>query len=632
MGKIYHRLDNHFAVHLRRRCSRNHSQLFNVTPDHNVLLLPPDSVPVEELASSSAILAFRGLLVQRRSPLPINPPTTFSEYLPQLPSWDKRLLLDIEILDGPALIAHFLLSAPLYVVLDGGAAGEVGSFDALLASAEEIYVRLSGTTEGALPGSFRAESYSCLAVLRFVYHFRRFHNLDLILCCNTFYCDNEGLIKRLKFAHGPLAPFPWHYLRSDMDLELQILDTIRLLAITLAYTHVLGHQDGDAANEASPLTRKATLNVECDRLASAALSSAQPAPIVNFLPASVVSVTVAGQTVTRKLPCSIRTIVGRRRQLTSFKRRYKWTEAQFDAIDWPQFRSSTYKFLLTKRFFIIKWLNDLLPFQARMLKYGQSSLAGCPDDCGCASETHQHLLHCPAAHRVALFSPMAQDLDTICLTHKIDPYLRKVLLILLAPYWGEAPDFDLPVEYDALVAFQQELHADSLFLGCIPTDWARIQLSYLKPNHYPRNKGQVASGLGAVLTYLFDLTHAVWLKWNYTLHGDDSTTQLLSYKHTQLLLDIQDLYAQKDSMLAADRSLFTEDYDHWLTQPTSQLLTFIKRMKTTVKVSVAQAADMGPNFRAIDSYFSPLVPALLFDIILGTAYMAKSRLKCSHVL
>jgi hypothetical protein len=104
-----------------------------------------------------------------------------------------------------------------------------------------------------------------------------------------------------------------------------------------------------------------------------------------------------------------------------------------------------------------------------------------------------------------------------------------------------------------------------------------------------------------VITYLLDLVHAVWLKRNSALHGGDSTTKLLVYKHTQLLLTIQDLYNQKDSMLAADRSLFTHDYDYWLTQPTTQLLTFIKKMKTTVKVSVAQAADMGKNFRAINS-------------------------------
>jgi hypothetical protein len=40
-------------------------------------------------------------------------------------------------------------------------------------------------------------------------------------------------------------------------------------------------------------------------------------------------------------------------------------------------------------------------------------------------------------------------------------------------------------------------------------------------------------------------------------------------------------------------------------------------MRTTVKVSVAQAADMGANFRHIDSYFPPCIPPELFDVILG---------------
>jgi hypothetical protein len=282
-----------------------------------------------------------------------------------------------------------------------------------------------------------------------------------------------------------------------MDLELQILDTIRLLAIELEYTHVKGNQDDDSD---APLTREAHLNVVCDLIATAALHNAQPAPAVDFLPTGIVSVSVAGQTVNRKIPRSIRTIVGRQRQLASFKRRYKWTEAQFDSIDWPQFRSSTYKLSLKKRFFVIKWLNDLLPFQARMLKFGRSSLAGCPDECRCESETHQHLLHCPADHRVAMFSPIAKDLDTLCLTHKIDPFLRKVLLILLAPYWGDRLDFDLPDEYEALILFQQTLYADSLFMGCICTEWSQIQMAYLKLNNYPRKTGQTSSGLGAILT------------------------------------------------------------------------------------------------------------------------------------
>jgi hypothetical protein len=216
---------------------------------------------------------------------------------------------------------------------------------------------------------------------------------------------------------------------------------------------------------------------------------------------------------------------------------------------------------------------------------------------------------------------MVIDIDTLCSTHKVDPFLRKLLLTIVAPYWGEDLTFELPAQYDMLLTFQQELHPDSLFMGCFSLDWARLQLQYLKLNNYPRNKGQVASVLGALLNYLVDFTHPVWLKRKTALHGDDSTTKLLSYKHTQLLLDIQDLYDQSDSMLAVDCSIFTKPYEYWITQPTTQLLTFLKRMKFTVKVRVAQAADMGANFRSIDYYFSPLVSAHLFDLMLGTPHI-----------
>jgi hypothetical protein len=120
-----------------------------------------------------------------------------------------------------------------------------------------------------------------------------------------------------------------------------------------------------------------------------------------------------------------------------------------------------------------------------------------------------------------------------------------------------------------------------------------------------------------MVTYLLDLVHSAWILRNTALHGDDSTTQLMSYKHTQLLLEIQDLYDQAPNMLAANHSLFTKPYEHWLDTPTTQLQTFLKRMRLTVKVSVTQAANMGTHFRTMDTYFPPTISAHYIDIILG---------------
>jgi hypothetical protein len=175
------------------------------------------------------------------------------------------------------------------------------AFGALAASDDTTFATVSGTTEGALPGSFRAESYGCLTILQFLYHFTRYHQVQSILSSTKFYCDNLGLITRLTQAAGPLQPFPRNYLRSDMDLEMQIVNTLRLMTPPLTYTHVLGHQDKTAPTD-KPMTREATLNVACDHLATTALQTATPSPTVTPFPAGRISVTVTGVTINRKLP------------------------------------------------------------------------------------------------------------------------------------------------------------------------------------------------------------------------------------------------------------------------------------------------------------------------------------------
>jgi hypothetical protein len=165
-----------------------------------------------------------------------------------------------------------------------------------------------------------------------------------------------------------------------------------------------------------------------------------------------------------------------------------------------------------------------------------------------------------------------------------------------------------------------ELHDDSVFLGCFFNDWVRLQQAYLKFNAPPRDKQQASIGIKQCILYFMNLSHAVWLQRNKALHSDDATAQLLSYKHTQLLLEIQDLYDQQDLMLANDRKIFTKPYNYWIDQPTSQLKTFLQRMRATVKARNVQASDMGPNFRPIDSYFPPTILQGIFDIILDMTY------------
>jgi hypothetical protein len=208
MGHIYHTVDHHYHVHHRRRRSRQHSQLYYTTYVMCTTSLPSDCIPVEELALSPTILAFRGMHSRRVTTPPTSAPDSFSSYMSALPSWDRPLLQQVEILDAKALIEHLQTDQALFVVSDRGADAECDSYGAVLATADAVLVKTSGSTEGALPGSFRAESYGCIAIFRLLYHFLLYFGLDPILCLNTFYCDNKGLVARHNFATGPLSPFP----------------------------------------------------------------------------------------------------------------------------------------------------------------------------------------------------------------------------------------------------------------------------------------------------------------------------------------------------------------------------------------------------------------------------------------
>jgi hypothetical protein len=272
-------MDYHYHIHHRRQHSRQRSNLFYNNHDDCTPSLPTDCIPVEELAASPSILAFRGLRICRQSrPTPTHP-ASFFEYLLSLSSWDRRLLQHVEILDCDALADYFSTDGALFIVSDGGAANERGSYGAVRFGTNFRDHRRR--SPGFCTGSFRVESYGCLAILQFVYHFRLHHRLDPILCRNDFYCDNQGLITRLNFAAGPLFPFPWHFLRSDVDIEMQILDTIRLRNIKMGYHHVKGHQDTATSGmdkTKQPLSRQAQFNVECDHLATAHCELLAPPP------------------------------------------------------------------------------------------------------------------------------------------------------------------------------------------------------------------------------------------------------------------------------------------------------------------------------------------------------------------
>ena len=145
---------------------------------------------------------------------------------------------------------------------DGGAKNTTGSYGAAIANLDTVLVAILGRAFGFKPGSFRAESYGMLASLRYIYHCISYYNIDFK--SKTFiFCDNKGLLLRIETHDIKQKPSPRQFLYSEIDIEMQIIDTIKAIKMReIQFTHVLGHQDNNTPFDELPWPVK--MNVYCD--------------------------------------------------------------------------------------------------------------------------------------------------------------------------------------------------------------------------------------------------------------------------------------------------------------------------------------------------------------------------------
>jgi hypothetical protein len=272
------------------------------------------------------------------------------------------------------------------------------------------------------------------------------------------------------------------------------------------------------------------------------------------------------------------------------------------------------------KLFVIKWLNDLLPFQRQQHRYNQSPSASCPSSCGCPDEDWTHFLCCSHTHRRQSWSDFTKALSSVFERHRIDPSLRQVLLSLLhvtTPTTAPIPLDNLnAVCYHALLQAKALLGPNSIFFGLFVHGWLALQEQYLVASlQLPRDKRQAVSGIHVLITALIEQVHPMWLLRNEHLQGMDPLQQH-SYKRLHLLTQIRELYDAAPLMLAGDRDILLLPFANCQTQTTRSLRAFFTWAKPLVDNIIHDANGLGSRFRRIDSYFRPTIPPELFDVSL----------------
>jgi hypothetical protein len=171
-----------------------------------------------------------------------------------------------------------------------------------------------------------------------------------------------------------------------------ILDTFRELKADLVLQHVESHQDTKYPNR--PSTWAAILNNRCDALASTHLDEATDIlRSVPFLPASKISLDVDGVTITHHLPSQLRRCSNSQSLRDYLCRHHQWDGPEFDLVWWDSLQSAALSQSFLKRLFLVKWTNDLLPFQIQQYKFGYNPVPSYPSHCG-EGEDWSHFLRC----------------------------------------------------------------------------------------------------------------------------------------------------------------------------------------------------------------------------------------------
>jgi hypothetical protein len=614
---LYITHEHSFQCHHKKRNSRKRNRLFHPEPSTSVSSLPLDATPVD--------LANQPLFLVAGLHHPIAPPTptpfflTFEDYIPSLPGWDRFLIENVVLLDLDGLLDQVSSPNPLIFCSDGGATATVGSYGSIIATDNTVLTETRGQAYGHTPRSFRAEGYGLLANLRLIFHLLSFFELPLTLPPLTIVSDNAGLLQRISSALSTKYLKPRKFLSSEIDLEMQIVDTLQLLDTEVSFSHVKGHQDDSI--DPTELPWQAQLNIRCDTLATETLATVAHAPTVPFLPASELSLTIDTTTITHHVPSQIRRLYASQQQRPYLCKHHDWAlPTLFDTVHWDVVRPALLSFSFAKKKRLTEWINKILPLQVQQFRFQKSNSPRCPSQCG-ADETYHHFLRCPHPARTAHLLTLKTDLKVLADSHRLDPSLARILFSFLCQYTGEEP-LPPPTKTTHLRLFQSQiaLGSDSLLFGLFHEDWVTLQHSYLGLRHLPRSKNQAFLGIRSLVVRIFDSWFHLWLLRNSHLHGTSGT--LHSYRRLQLLREIRDLYDSAPSMLRHDRAIFRHEYDSFLDVPERALLSFVQFAKPVVKRSQKQASTLGPNCNAITDYFDyipPELPPHVVAAILGTS-------------
>jgi hypothetical protein len=141
----------------------------------------------------------------------------------------------------------FTGSFQIIVVSDGGAVQNYGSFGWVIGHKDgRRLAQGSGSAFGFDPKSYWAEGYGAKACHLFILHCFKYCERSIPSGQFTFYCDNQGLLKKLMYLRSYKKAVYATCLHSEWDIVSSVHHLQSRFDPPPELSHVKGHQDQKA--------------------------------------------------------------------------------------------------------------------------------------------------------------------------------------------------------------------------------------------------------------------------------------------------------------------------------------------------------------------------------------------------
>ena len=357
----------------------------------------------------------------------------------------------------------------------------------------------------------------------------------------------------------------------------------------------------------------AQLNVDADRLANHYQRDyGHHQPIVPLTEWVGVHLLLPQGTITSNHEAALRNQATGPPLLKTMKIKYGWTNRSVSYINWRAHGSSLRK-QMPKRTHLIKLVHGLLPTNTSIHRHDPIRRM-CPA-CMKTSETWHHMPRCPHEARGEWRRKTLSAIDDVCAKSRTKPELRHLLFDSIngwlhhdnpAPFHVDMSSY--PSGVYRLIAQQNEIGWDHLFLGRFSREWGRLQDEYYaRQVNQDKNKRRTGHRWQmAIIGKLWDQGFLVWEVRNADKHGVDSTAKART-ERLEVDRSLRVLYALRNHMEPSVRDILCDDITQHVGKSTKYNQNWLATHGPTIRSSVKSATQKAlRNMRSIREWFRPI--------------------------